>query len=154
DILWEQSRRLMRLVNDLLDTAKIEAGTFHCAFQDTEIPPVIAHSIRAVQQLAQKRQVHLETTIPNTLPLVRADPERLQRVVVNLVGNAIKFTPPGGRVDVTAEFARSRRHGRTSTAGSESPPTAAESPPFAGLESDEPGLNEYVAVEIRDSGIG
>lgn len=151
DIVYEQSRRLMRLINDLLDTAKMEAGTFECNIQDVELPPVIQRTAGVVRRIAAEKGVQLSVEVPVTLPLVRADAERVEQVLSNLLGNAAKFTPAGGRIVVVAGMTRSRRAPAVAQPPASGASAAAS---FAGLESDVAEREQYVAVSVQDSGIG
>jgi len=153
DIVYEQSRRLMRLINDLLDTAKIEAGTFHCNLQSVELPPVIQRTAGALRRIAAEKSVQLTVEVPSTLPLVHADAERIEQVLGNLLSNAVKFTPHNGRIAVAAEMTWSRR-GTTLRQPRAESPGGFQAEVFAGLESDAPEGEQYIVVSVRDTGIG
>ena len=93
---------LLLLVNDLLDMSRIQAGKFALSLQATSFLEVAENVLANLNPLAaQKRQVLLNE-VPPSLPNVNADPQRIAQVLANLVNNAIKFTPKGGRIKVRA----------------------------------------------------
>ncbi|MBL8538023.1 MAG: HAMP domain-containing histidine kinase [Hyphomonadaceae bacterium] len=89
---------LLALVNDLLDLSKIEAGAYALEFAVFDVRAVVAESVRLALDSARKKDIALAMTTPELPVLVRADEQAIRRMVVNLLGNAIKFTPDGGRV--------------------------------------------------------
>jgi signal transduction histidine kinase len=92
EIIVQESERLTRLINDILDLAKMEAG--QADWQVAEFAPkaVIEHALAATAGLFSKaRHITLETHIADNLPPVHADADRLTQVVVNLISNAVKF---------------------------------------------------------------
>jgi two-component system phosphate regulon sensor histidine kinase PhoR len=93
--------RLVQLVEELLQLARIESGA---ALQPEDVEPyaVLAACVERFRHMAERAGVTLALEAPAGLPLIRADPARLGQAVGNLVHNAIKFTPPGGRVTVAA----------------------------------------------------
>lgn len=92
-------QRMLALVNDLLDVARIEssAGTLHLERGDLRLP------VREVQPLAAQRGVTLAESLPATPMLAKLDPLRFAQVVRNVLANAIRFSPEGGRVDIEAD---------------------------------------------------
>jgi len=96
------AERMNRLIRDLLDSASIEAGKLVVEPQLTDVAPLVAEAIDAVTPLAVAKGITLETNIAADVSRVWADPNRLQQVFANLVGNALKFTPRGGRITVAA----------------------------------------------------
>jgi len=91
-IVVQESERLSRLINDILDLAKMEAGTSEWHMADLAPKAVIEQALAAMAGLfAKARHVSLETRIPDDLPPIRADADRLTQVIVNLVSNAEKF---------------------------------------------------------------
>ena len=96
-------QRADRLIQDLLDVARVEAGTL--AVQTAPLPAAaLAHeAVELHRSLADKKGIRLEAVLPTELPTVAADHDRILQVFSNLIDNAIKFTPEGGRVTVRAE---------------------------------------------------
>ncbi|HVH45324.1 MAG TPA: ATP-binding protein [Labilithrix sp.] len=91
------------LISDLLDTASIESGTLSVARVRLAVGPVVREVVETMQLQAGRKALHLTSEIPSDLPPVIADAGRLEQVLVNLVGNAIKFTQDGGEVVIRAE---------------------------------------------------
>jgi two-component system sensor histidine kinase GlrK len=101
-ILAEESNRLIGVVNSLLDLSKMEAGMLNYAFETVNLDPLIRRAVTEIAPLVEAKQIILETAIDTPLPPARLDPERMLQVLRNLLGNAVKFTPKGGHVTVTA----------------------------------------------------
>jgi len=88
-------QHLLGLINEVLDLTKIEAGQLSLSISDYSMRAVIDGVFRAVESLAAEKHLQLRTDVPSTLPSGRADERRLTQVLLNLVGNAIKFTDSG-----------------------------------------------------------
>lgn len=99
----ESGNHLLLLINDLLDVAKIEAGKFELQPEPIHLGEEVQSCLRLVASRAAEGGVVLETKLPETLPLYRADRRALKQVVLNLLSNAVKFTLPGGRVTVSID---------------------------------------------------
>jgi two-component system phosphate regulon sensor histidine kinase PhoR len=92
--------RLVQLVEELLHLARIESGAAPLHLVDVAPRALIAPCVDRFRPTAERAGVELTLDVPDSLPAVRADPERLGQALGNLIHNAIKFTPPGGRVAV------------------------------------------------------
>jgi two-component system sensor histidine kinase GlrK len=101
-ILAEESNRLILLVNSLLDLSKMEAGMMSYDFALAHIDPLLKRAVAEVAPLVEAKQITIESAVDQPLPAVRIDAERILQVLRNLLGNAIKFTPKGGLVRVSA----------------------------------------------------
>jgi signal transduction histidine kinase len=99
-LIGEETTRLAALIGDVLDTSRIDAGTFTYRFTDVDLGPLIEESV-ASATVAQD-EVAVSADISRTMPPVRADPERLRQVLVNLIDNAVKYSPTGETVEVHA----------------------------------------------------
>jgi len=97
-IVERETDRLIRLVNQLLDFARWQGGRLTLSRGPTDIVEMCSTAASLSRPAAEHRGIELETHIPAKLPVVSADGDRLQRVLLNLLDNAIKFTPRGGRI--------------------------------------------------------
>jgi hypothetical protein len=95
------SRHLLQLINDVLDFSKIEAGRLDLTVVEVDLERLAAETVSTIDPLAVQREIRLESDVPSGLA-VRADRLRLKQVLLNLLGNAVKFTPAGGVVRLTA----------------------------------------------------
>ena len=101
-IISEESARLIKLVNALLDLAKMEAGMMSYNFVKADIVDLITRAVREIEPLAVTKNIRVAIKAETGLVPVRADHERILQVLRNLIGNAIKFTPANGTVSVSA----------------------------------------------------
>jgi signal transduction histidine kinase len=97
--------RMNRLIEDLLDAAKLEAGRVGIDARSIEVAPIINEAQEMLTPLADEKKVRLDATVGESLPTITADAGRVLQVISNLVGNAIKFTPAGGRISIRADGA-------------------------------------------------
>jgi two-component system sensor histidine kinase GlrK len=101
-LLDGEINRLIKLINTLLELAKMEAGMMTYRFEAKEMAPLIHQVIKEMKPLVETKEIRLELTIMDALPPLKVDYERILQVLRNLVGNAVKFTPKGGQVKVSA----------------------------------------------------
>lgn len=101
-ILSEESKRLIDLVNSLLDLSKMEAGMMPYAFEQGSIAPLIGRATTEITPLIEAKKIALRKKIDEGLPVIRIDREKILQVLRNLLGNAVKFTPERGEVTVSA----------------------------------------------------
>ena len=101
DIL-ESGRHLLSLINDILDLSKIEAGRMELELSDFDLPSTIENALILVRERALRRAIELRRTVDEHLGMVRADERKVKQVLLNLLSNALKFTPETGRIDVRA----------------------------------------------------
>jgi signal transduction histidine kinase len=104
DRVQRNGRHLLGLINDVLDLSKIEAGQLTLSLSDYSLNSVIRTVFSAVEPLANQKQIRLKIEVAPELPLGRGDEQRLTQVLLNLVGNAIKFTDLG-EVSITGSAA-------------------------------------------------
>ena len=103
-IIVKESERLTRLINEILDLAKLEAGRMDWRMSDVDPKTAIEDALAAAAGLFTERAIHFEVDLPESLPLVHADRDRLIQVVVNLLSNAVKFCDEeDGRIRVSAK---------------------------------------------------
>jgi len=126
-IINSECERLTRLINDVLDLAKIEAGGM--VWHDTliSLEAIIKDATRTQHQLLQDKSLWLTLNLPPELPRILADRDRIHQVITNLLGNSIKFSSPGTRIYISAE-------------------------PFKGKRAGD--ALEWIRVSIRDQGMG
>ena len=103
-ILSEESKRLIDLVNSLLDLSKMEAGMMTYNFEQGNLAPLIERAMTEMTFLVEAKKITLKTKIDDKLPAIKMDRERILQVLRNLIGNAVKFTPEGGQVRVSAKI--------------------------------------------------
>jgi signal transduction histidine kinase len=101
-MMERNTQNLIELVNDLLDASKIESGTMRLDAATIELRGLVSELQEQMQPLAREKEIALEEDVPEDLPELRADRAKLRRILVNLVSNALKFTPKGGRVRLGA----------------------------------------------------
>jgi signal transduction histidine kinase len=99
--------QMNRLIGDLLDVMRMEAGRLALETEDLTVAAIVAQADESARHLAAERHIELTTPAPDESLHVRGDRDRLAQVFSNLVGNAIKFTPEGGKVSL-----RARRDGK------------------------------------------
>jgi two-component system, NtrC family, sensor kinase len=101
DIL-ESGRHLLSLINDILDLSKIEAGRMELEPSDFDLPAAIDNALTLVRERAGRRGITLGRAIDEHVGTIRGDERKVKQVLLNLLSNALKFTPEGGRIDVRA----------------------------------------------------
>jgi PAS domain S-box-containing protein len=95
---------LLELINDILDLAKIESGQLELDYQPTDINLLCKSSLTFIKQQALVKRIALTTTIPPDLPQLLVDERRIRQVLINLLNNAVKFTPEGGQVNLAVSW--------------------------------------------------
>ena len=105
-LIEHETTRLAELVEDVLDTSRIESGSFSYTFADVDVAELIQESAAAAA--SGQDEVTINANVRRPLPSVRGDRERLRQVITNLIDNAVKYSPAGSEVDVDA-FAENGR---------------------------------------------
>jgi signal transduction histidine kinase len=119
--------RLTNILNDLLNLSRIESGKIELRFKDVGLKEIIELTASSLRPQTDGKSIQVEVEVPEQLPAVHGDPEKIEQILTNLIGNAIKFTPEGGKIQVTAEA----------------------------LPKDKTGsFLEKVATSVRDTGVG
>lgn len=95
-------QHLLRIVDDILDMAKIESGAFELSEHDLDVAGTVEASLRLVKDRAERGGLTLSAEIPENVPLLRADRRLVKQILLNLLTNAVRFTPEGGKVTVKA----------------------------------------------------
>ena len=103
EVIVRNVRRMEALVSDLTDVSRIQTGRISISFTDVSIPDIIEQTREATIRQIEERRHSLVIDAPPDLPSVKADPKRLLQVMVNLVSNAYKYTPPGGVITIACQ---------------------------------------------------
>lgn len=102
EVIRRSARGMDHLIRDLLDVTHIEQGKLAIQRQPAPVTPVIEEAVTLVTPLAHEARLAIDVDVPSQLPAMSADRARIVQVLSNLLGNAIKFTPPAGRIRVAA----------------------------------------------------
>ncbi len=124
---------LLELINEILDVAKIESGQLELDLAPTAVSQLCQSSLAFVKQQALKKRIQLETKLPHNLPDLLVDERRILQVLINLLNNAVKFTPEGGHI--TLEVSRQQQAA-------------------AHLETADSPPQNYLRIAVIDTGIG
>jgi two-component system phosphate regulon sensor histidine kinase PhoR len=107
-VMHRHAERLAALIEDLLDLASVEQGQARIALAPVPLPDVLAQVEAVTRPIAMEKKQTLTLDLPEDLPRLLADRDRLAQVLINLLDNAVKFTPEGGRIEVSARAAARR----------------------------------------------
>jgi two-component system cell cycle sensor histidine kinase PleC len=102
DLIRDAATHLLAVLNDILDISKMQAGKFTIDARDVALDEVLQVALASFEQTALEAGVGLAREIDPELPTVKGDPARLHRIFSHLIGNAVRFTPPGGSVRLAA----------------------------------------------------
>jgi signal transduction histidine kinase len=100
--IQSSGKHLLRLINNVLDLSKIEAGRMELALDDYAVPDLVASVLSGLHPLAAQKSLELVSTVSDDIPLARGDAGRITQCLMNLVGNAVKFTQQG-RIEVAVD---------------------------------------------------
>ena len=109
-VIERNARLQSELIEDLLDISRIVVGKMRLRLRPVELAPLVAAAVESLRPSAEEKGLQLESRITADPITVRADPERVQQIVWNLVSNAVKFTPPNGRIEVELRTDGDRAH--------------------------------------------
>jgi signal transduction histidine kinase len=133
---------VLKLINQLLDLAKLESGTLTVEKSESDLNAFLRVVTNSFSSLAFQKNITLETELPQQRKLVSFDKGKVETILINLINNAIKFTPAGGSVVVRSELRSLQVNSETHSAGT---------PP---LRRGEGGEVEEVIITVSDTGIG
>ena len=102
-IIRNNAKRLGNLINDLLDTAKLEAGKLEIQPETTDLVAIIRRVAKSIAPLSTEKRLRITLKAAPDLPPVFADPNRMEQVLTNLLSNAVKFTPENGQIALSCE---------------------------------------------------
>jgi signal transduction histidine kinase len=131
-------RHLLRLINEVLNLARIESGVVEYTLSNIELRVVLAGTIAMVEPQMAQKQIEFERHIEPGL-LVHADSEKTEQILLNLLGNAVKFTPAGGRIELSAMSGSSARAQL---------PEVSEDSVVVGVSDSGPGIPEHMQESV------
>lgn len=111
DDIRKSGEHLLSIITDVLDMAKIESGTMSVQFTDVSVTDVIDDALSMVRQQAKEKDLTVKVDFDKNVPAVRADELKLRQILVNLLTNAVKFTPDGGAITLSAAPGQSEKLG-------------------------------------------
>jgi len=138
EIIERNANLQMQLIEDLLDISRIVRGELSLSIDLVDLVEVITAAIEVVQSLADAKSIQIETILDTSIEKISGDSDRLQQVVLNLLTNAIKFTPDGGRVKVWLSKEVGNREWGVGS----------------GEEFSQPSIPNYVQIQVSDTGKG
>ena len=152
DRIARSHRHLLRLVNDVLNLSRIEAGRMEYRIEEVELLAVVSSVVPMVEPQLAEAGLTLETAIDAALN-ARADREKAQQILINLLTNAVKFTPRGGRVAVRTHRDEARVRVDVSDTGIGIPPEQLASvfEPFVQVQSDQTRRSEGTGLGLAIS---
>jgi PAS domain S-box-containing protein len=103
ETIQRNARSQAQLIDDLLDVSRIITGKLRLEMQPVEMAEIIQAAVDSIRPAAEAKGIHLEIMLKTEAGFVSGDPDRLQQIIWNLVSNAVKFTPKGGRVEIRLE---------------------------------------------------
>jgi len=136
-------QHLLALINDLLDLSKVEAGKIELRPEAMDLPQALAATLTGIRPQAEAKRLQLTLQVDPALTTLTADPVRFKQILLNLLSNAVTFTPEGGRISVTAKHVRGPECEVRDAAGATSP--------RAPRTSD---VADLVEISVSDTGIG
>ena len=102
NLIYKEADRLSHLVDDLQELSRVESGAFHLNLKPTSIEDLVDFTYRQLSPQFKAKGVSLSSNVSSDLPLVQVDENRMDQVMINLVGNALQYTPRGGHVEIMA----------------------------------------------------
>jgi signal transduction histidine kinase len=102
EIILDNCRHLVRLLNDLLDLARSDAGRLAISPEPTEVAPLIDDAVRTMRGRTESARQTLSQSVAPGLPLIEVEPDRIRQILVNLLTNAHEYSPEGASIEVTA----------------------------------------------------
>ncbi len=93
---------LLQIINDILDLASVEAGKIELTYEPFDITAAVASAVRLIASIAAQKHLRLVNKVQLSVPVLTGDRRRIQQILLNLLANAVKFTPPGGNVTIEA----------------------------------------------------
>jgi PAS domain S-box-containing protein len=160
DTIHRSGQHLLALINDILDVSKIAAGKLELEFTSVPLPRLFDASLALVRAQAERKQIEIATHIPAQIGTLWIDERRMRQVAINLLANAVKFTPTGGRITLAAEIVA-----RQQQAAIDLRANAVKFTPTGGrialateidvtTDRAAPELQDWLRISVTDTGIG
>jgi signal transduction histidine kinase/HAMP domain-containing protein len=146
--IQNSGKHLLRLINDVLDLSKIEAGRMQLVLGEYSVPDTVASVSSTLASLAVEKGVRLVSSVPSNLPLAYGDSKRIVQCLTNLVGNSLKFTPEG-QVEIAVELVGDELHFRVSDSGIGIPADRVD-----GIFAEFQQADSTIARDFGGSGLG
>src|SRR6185295_10274422 len=105
DHFGQAADHLLALINGILDVTKIQAGNMEIEREIMDLGPVVESCVLITDAKAKEKNIMVSSEIDPRMPQLHADPLRVKQILINILGNAVKFTPPKGRVKFEASLA-------------------------------------------------
>jgi signal transduction histidine kinase len=137
--IMDKGESLLSLITQLLDASRVESGNLRLNVTDFDPAPVLANATTSIVPQCAKKQITLVVDVAAGLPYVKGDRDKVGQVVVNLLGNAMKFTPTGGRIRLSADVWHGSRSGGPID----------EATRLFGLKTE-----SFLRIVVEDTGIG
>lgn len=155
-------QHLLELINDILEVSKIEAGKLELSLDTVAVDKLCTSSLAFVKQLALRKQIQLHTAIPNDLGNIEVDERRMRQVLINLLTNAVKFTPEEGHVMLSVSLHPQELVISTiafDPLHNLNPSHSAQTPSESAADScrnatPDPAANLWIVFSVSDTGIG
>lgn len=106
-LIHQSSMHLLKIINDILDVSKIEAGKFQIIPEVVDVSEELQSTLQLMVPIAAESEIIISSEVADDFPNITADPRALRQIIINLVANAIKFSPHGSKIGITAN--RNRR---------------------------------------------
>ncbi|MCC7073557.1 MAG: PocR ligand-binding domain-containing protein [Deltaproteobacteria bacterium] len=140
--IMEKGESLLSMISQILDLSRIESGNLRMDLSDFNVKDVLRHATTSVIPQCQKKGITLDVDIDGGLPFFRGDKDKIGQIVVNLLGNSVKFTPQGGRITLRGKlWTGPRRHKKR---------VADDGAAMLFDLADE----TFVRIDVQDSGVG
>jgi histidine kinase len=120
--IHREADRLSRLVDDLQELSRVESKAYSLDFRSVTVPNLVQTTVKRLSPQARDKRIHLRSSLPADLPPLQADEDRITQVLVNLVANAIQYTPEGGDVTISAARQANEMHISVKDSGIGIPP--------------------------------
>ena len=115
--IYREADRLQKLVDDLQELSRVEAGAYELNHHQLSVSELVMATVARLGRQFEEKGVTLDTDVSTELPFITGDKDRLGQVLLNLVGNALQYTPPGGRVQISARQQGNEVHVAVSDTG-------------------------------------